>query len=151
MQKLRLSIVLITSISLLGACAISQIVDEPTQDETKKIVQTRAFEKKYDAVWSATIKTLATSGYSIQSQDKSSGNISTDYMLVSEAIGIFTTGNRYRLNVIVERKSSSQTEVTIVPSFEIRVADTANWRPTGRKRPQMDVEKAMFDGIRTNL
>lgn len=133
-----------------GGCAIAQIADTPSAEELAKVEKSRQFTGDHNLVWSATIKSLMAQGMSIQSQDKTSGSISTDWVLEKEAVGIFTTGSRFRMNILVE-KSGASTQVTIMPAFEIRVADKANWQPTQRKRDHIGLETQFFDQIQKNM
>ena len=141
----------IAIVIFLPGCAVREILDVPTQAQLSQVEKSRVFPNNYDAVWAATTKSLVIFGVSIQSQDKSSGNISTDWILEKEAIGVFTTGSRFKASVLIEKKSSSSTLVTVIPIFEIRVSDKANWQPGGRKNNHKDVEKKLLDAIQSNL
>jgi NlpB/DapX lipoprotein len=136
---------------LTQGCAIGEIMDVATEEDISKIEKSRVFPKDFDTVWAATIKSLATHGVSIQSQDKTSGNISTDWVLEKEAIEIFTTGSRYKAQFLLEKKSPSATQVTVIPTFEIRVAETANWSPATRPKKHRDAEKKILDEIQKSL
>ena len=136
---------------LTQGCAIGEITDVATDEDLSKIEKSRIFPKSFDTVWAATIKSLATHGVSIQSQDKTSGNISTDWVLEKEAIGIFTTGSRRKAQFLLEKKSPSTTEVTVTPSFEIRVSQQAHWRQALRPKRYRDHETKVYDKIQKNL
>jgi len=136
---------------LLQACGLAEIKNVATTEELSQIENSRTFPKNYDAVWAATIKTLAQYGTGIQSQDKSSGIISTDWTVEKEAIGIYTTGSRGRATILIEKLSPSSTRVTVTPVFQIRVASTANWAPTARKKHHVDLEKRLLDDVQKNL
>lgn len=136
---------------LTQGCAIGEILDVATEEDLRKIEKSRVFPKDFDTVWAATIKALATHGVSIQSQDKTSGNISTDWVLEKEAIGIFTTGSRRKAQFLLEKKSPSATEVTVTPSFEIRVSQEANWRRAVRPKRHAGLETKILDEIQKNL
>jgi len=144
-------LLIVSMVILLEACAIAQITDVPSKDEASQIEKARVYQKSYDAVWAATIKSLATNGVPIQSQDKASGSISTDWMVEKEAIGIFTTGSRVRANILVEKQGETSTLVTVTPAFQIKVSDKANWSPTQRKRQHVNAEKRLLDAIQTHL
>jgi hypothetical protein len=144
-------VALVSAVTVLDGCAVREITNKATPDEEQKIEKTHAFSAGYDAVWAETLKTLVLNGVSIQSQDKSSGNISTDWKVQKEAIGVFTTGRRFRLNIIVEKLSPNATRVTLVPAFETRVADKANWKPTSRPAEDVTLEKSYFDAIEAGL
>lgn len=136
---------------LTQGCAIAEMTDVATEEDLSKIEKSRIFPKDFDTVWAATIKALATRGVSIQSQDKTSGNISTDWVLEKEAIGIFTTGFRRKAQFLLEKKSPSTTEVTVTPSFEIRVSQQANWRQAVRPKRHRDLETKIYDEIQKYL
>lgn len=149
--RLRTLLLWVAFVLLVQGCAIGQILDVATEDQLRQVEKSRIFSNSYDAVWAATTKSLVTHGVSIQSQDKSSGNISTDWILEKEAIGVFTTGSRFKVTILLEKKTSTSTQVTVIPTFEIRVAEEANWEPTSRKKSHLDVEKRLFDDIQNNL
>jgi len=151
-ESIRLHSLLWTILVLvMQGCAVGEIFDVPTKEELSQVEKSRIYPKNYDAVWAATIKSLATHGVSIQSQDKASGNISTDWVVEKEAIGVFTTGSRAKATILLEKQSPASTLVTVIPSFEIRVADEAHWQPTQRKRKHLDVERRFLDDIQNNL
>ncbi|MGH8488887.1 MAG: hypothetical protein ACREXS_08510 [Gammaproteobacteria bacterium] len=106
-------------IFLMQGCALRQILDVATEEDLSHIEKSRVYPKNYDAVWAATVKSLAMHGVSIQSQDKTSSNISTDWMVEREAVGVFTTGSRMRATILLEKLSQSNTRVTVIPLFEI--------------------------------
>jgi len=136
---------------LLSACAPAEIMDVATEEQKRQIETTRTFSKNYDAVWAAVAKTLAQFGNSIQSQDKTTGNISTDWVVIKEAVVVFTTGRRAKSTIFVERLSATSTKVSVKVVFEERPSSRTNWMPAGRKSDQLDIEKNFFDAVQKNL
>ena len=136
---------------LLQACAPAEIMDVATEEQRRQVETTRTFGKNYDAVWAAVTKTIAQFGNSVQSQDKTTGNISTDWVVIKEAVSVFTTGRRARSTVFIERLSATSTKVSVKVVFEERPSSNSNWFPAGRKSDQLDIEKRFFDAVQKNL
>lgn len=129
----------------LTGCSLKTV-----RKEDSRIEHSRTFEREYDTVWSATIKTILANGYTMLSQDKNSGSISTDYLIMREAIAL-RAGYRYKVNVFVEKESNSKTKVTITPEFQVKNTDKAPWTLWSRHVNQINFEKDLFDEIQRGL
>jgi hypothetical protein len=143
-------LVRLSLIFLIQGCALGQVMDVATPQDISQVEKSRVYPNSYDAVWAATIKSLSTGGVSIQSQEKSSGIISTGYVVAREASGPFVSGSRVKASILVEQLSPSSTQVTVTPTFESRMGD-ADWRRSQRRKNQLDTEKGLLDDIQNNL
>ena len=125
-------------------------MDVATPDDLAQIEKSRTYPQSYDAVWAAVVKTLATQGVSIQSQNKASGNISTDWILEREAIEIFTTGSRFKATIHVEKQSESS---RVLQHPQLSRSESPIRRIGNRQIGERtnDLEKRFFNDIQNNL
>lgn len=120
----------------------------------------RIYDASYDKVWIAAIKVLATRGYTVLDKDKDAGIFFTDFRIdKKEEQKIRSWVARHKLNIIVQKKTNSETEVEIIPSFEIKSEggifsgkdSNREWQqwPPGKARnaAQADLESAILDDI----
>jgi len=149
-QKGMMFLIISFALGLFG-CSISQIIPA-TQQELAQIEKSRIFNKDFALVWASVVKTISEKGYTTLSQDKSSGSISTDFKVTKEAF-MMSAGRRHKLNVFVEKKSDSQTQVTITPVFQVRHTDKAEWAQIhgGRTAETIHVEREFLDAVQKNM
>lgn len=146
-----LLIILISLISSFWGCGLREVVTR-IPEGSPAIEESRVFNKDYDSVWSAIVKTISSRRYSIQSIDKGSGAISTGFLVTKKAF-MLSPGYRHKLNIFVEKKSISETRVTITPVFEYRHTDESNWSVMigMRSANMVNLETGIFDEIQKNL
>lgn len=131
---------------------------QASKPQKNQIESTRIFNKPYDAVWSATIKTLASKGYSISSQDNNTGTIFTGYYSLGteQRILSHSVDKRCKLNILLEKKTDSTSEVTITTTYEESSLGLEReiWSvKKSRERPSdlINLEKDILDTIQIKL
>jgi hypothetical protein len=109
-------------------------------------------QETYDAskheVWAAALKSLPRLDYLVQSMDIELGLIRTTSMISGDPEA-FISGQRYRLEIIIEEISPNGTLVSIKPYFKRRFPDG----PGGPKKSRELVlaEAEIFEHIRSYL
>ncbi|MBU4184901.1 MAG: hypothetical protein KKI12_06210 [Proteobacteria bacterium] len=140
-------LIIVLSISVFG-CSVAEL-NIATQKDYANLEKSKTFDNSYNSVWAAVAKSLSVKGYTIVSQNKDSGSISTDFLVTKEAI-FLSAGRRHKVNIFVEKVSASKTKVTLTPVFEVKAADEAPWRPS-RPRDTLGYEKILFSDIQSNI
>jgi hypothetical protein len=111
---------------------------------------TRIFNNSYSSVWKATLQSIVEGGDSIQSKDKESGTISTEWFVLKES-AIWTPGWKVKENILIEEVSKNETKVTLNLLFQKKYGKGA-WKPESNDNDYTQpIEKAFFEGISKRL
>ncbi len=141
---------LMCGVAILSYACASSDYRMVTEQGEQKIEKTKTYNKDFVTVWSAVLKTITLKGYAVVNQDKDTGIISTEF-LETRGASLYKFGYRHKLNILVEKQSNSTTQVTIKPTFQIKLNYKAQWK-LGRRRPhQVDIEKNIFAEIKKHL
>ena len=102
----------------------------------------RTYKSSYSSVWKATVQSLVEGGDSIQSQDKETGTISTEWFVLKEPL-IWSRGWRVRENILIEKVSNDETKVTLHLLFHNKIRDD-EWRPASNENDYTEPMKSTF-------
>lgn len=110
----------------------------------------RTYKSSYDSVWKATVQSLVEGGDSIQSQNKETGTISTEWFVLNEPV-VWTRGWRVRENILIEKVSNDETKVTLHLLFENKLRH-GEWRKASNENDYTKpLESAFFENINKRL
>lgn len=138
---------IILGISVFG-CSVAEF-NIATQEDFANLEKSRIFDNGYNSVWAASVKSLSVNGYTIVSQNKNSGSMSTSFFRTKEAI-LLSAGRRHKVNIFVEKVSDSKTRVTLTAVFEVKAAEGASWR-LSRSKDTLGYEKMIFNDIHSRI
>lgn len=114
------------------------------------VPSSKVFKGDYATVWKATMIAVAEGGMSVQSQDKETGFISTDWYVLKQP-ALFSRGWQVRGNVVVKKKDKGSTEVIPKLVFQNKIGDN-EWRPASDNNtyaPKMNSD--FYAAIQKNL
>lgn len=155
-KKMAVMMVLTGCFALIGIMLACAPPPPPGTLTSSKVENSRIFNKPYDSVWSAVVKTLAIKGYSISIQDKNTGTIFTGYYSLGTEAHVLTSSveRRAKLNILVEKKTDVTTEVSIAVAYEESALglERVMWEVT-TKRPNdlINLEKELLDAFQLKL